>query len=60
VALLVAKATLPLGGAVFVAVVSVISAALTVVVSHELHFDLNYSDAFGSNMHCHLVKRGAL
>ena len=59
-ALLVAEATLPSGGAVLVLMVSVIGAALTAVVPHELHLPLAGPGMLGGDLHCHLVKRGAL
>ena len=59
-ALLVAEATLPPGGAVLVLVVSVVGAALTAVVPRELHLPLAGPGMLGGDPHCHLVERGAL
>ena len=59
-ALLVAEATLPPGGAVLVLMVSVIGAALTTVVPRELHLPFVGPGPFGGDPHCHLVERGAL
>ena len=59
-ALLIAEATLPPGGAVLVLMVSIIGVALTAVVLHELHLPLVGLSMLGSDPHCHLVKRGAL
>ena len=53
-ALLVAEATLPPGGAVLVLMVSIIGAALTAVVLPELHLDLSHM--LGSDPHCHIRK----
>ena len=59
-ALLVAEATLPPGGAVFILMVSVIGVALTAVVPRELHLPFAGPSTLGGDPHCHLVKRGAL
>ena len=59
-ALLVAEATLPPGGAVLVLMVSVVGAALTAVVLHKLHLPFAGPGTLGGDPHCHLVERGAL
>ena len=58
-ALLVAEATLPPGGAVLILMVSIVSVALTAVVSHKLHFGLVDLGMLGGDPHCDLVERGA-
>ena len=60
VALLVAEATLPPGGAVLVLMVSVVGAALTTIVPRELHLSFAGPGTLGSDPHCHLIERGAL
>ena len=59
VALPVTEATLPSGGVALIAMVSIVSAALTAVVLHKLHLGLG-SGALGSDPYCHLVERGVL
>ena len=59
-ALLVAEATLPPGGAVLILMVSVVGAALTAVVPRELHLPLTGPGTLWGDSHCHLIERGAL
>ena len=59
-ALLVAEATLPPGGAVLVLMVSVVGAALTAVVPRELHLPFAGPGTLGGDPHCHLIERGVL